>query len=121
LADNYTRAGQSFRSEDKSSVQFPVLLVGAHVRTYVGVQTLVLTSSSQALTVPALAEFADIYCEGSSSLAVARFWHNGQVPTSSAGIRLKDHEVIQSADPSTFRAINETGTCTLRVEYYRYI
>lgn len=120
MADNYTRGGQTFRSEDKSSVQFPVVLAGAHVRTYVGTQSLSLTSSSQALTVPGTAEFADIYFEGGTSTDYARFWH-GSTPTSGVGVKLKDDALVQSADPATFRAILGSGTGTLRIEYYRYI
>lgn len=121
MADNYTRGGQSFRSEDKSSVQFPVVLAGAHVRTYIGTQSLTVTNTSQTLTVPSGAEFADIYVEGTSSTDFVRFWH-GATPTAAVGQKAKDHEVISSASPSTFRAIlgSGSGTCTLRVDYYVY-
>jgi hypothetical protein len=121
LADNYTRLAQSFRAEDKSSVMFPVILAGAHVRTYVSTQTLVLTGTAQTLTVPSGAEFADIYCQGATANDIARFFHGGSVPTSSSGVKLKDHELISSADPATFRAINSTGSCTLFIEYYKYV
>lgn len=122
MADNYTRQQQSFRSEDKSNVQFPVVLVGAHVRTYTGTASVTLTGTSQTLSsIPANTEFADIYCEGATANDYARFWHGGSTPTSSVGVKLKDHEVLQSADPATFRALNGSGTCTLRIEYYRYI
>lgn len=122
MADNFTRQGQVFRAEDKSSIWYPVVLAGAHVRTYKGVQSLTLTSAAQALTVPSGAEFADIYCEGSSTTDFCRFWHGATDPTATVGVKLKDHEVIASADPSTFSAINGSGsgTCTLRVEYYAY-
>jgi hypothetical protein len=120
VADDYVRQGQTFRAEEFSSVLFPVVLAGAHVRTYLGTQSLALTGSSQTLTVPAGATFADVYCEGASSTDYARFWHGGSTPTSSVGVKLKDHEVIQTADPATFRAINSSGTCTLRVEFYKY-
>ena len=120
MADDYSRQGQTFRAEDFGSILFPVVLAGAHVRTYVGTQSLTLTGSSQPLTVPSGATFADIYCEGATTSDYARYWHAGSTPTSSAGVKLKDHEVIQTADPATFRALNGSGTCTLRVEYYKY-
>lgn len=120
MADNYTRQGQSFRAEDFSGIIFPVVLAGAHVRTYLGTQSLTLTSTAQTLTVPAGATLADVYCEGASTSDYARFWHGGTVPTGSVGVKLKDHEVIATADPATFRAINGSGTCTLRIEYYAY-
>lgn len=120
MADDYVRQGQTFRAEDFSSILFPVVLAGAHVRTYVGIQSLTLTGSSQTLTVPSGATFADIYCEGAASTDYARTWHGGTAPTASVGVKLKDHEVLQTADPATFRAINSSGTCTLRVEYYKY-
>jgi hypothetical protein len=122
LADDYQRIGQTFRAEDFSGVLFPVVLAGAHVRTYnTTTQTLTLTASAQTLTVPTGYTFADIYCEGSADTAYCRFWHGGATPTSASGVKLKDHEVLQSADPVTFRAINSSGTCILRVEYYKYV
>lgn len=119
MAD-YGRGGQTFRSVTKSGVEFPVIAAAAHTRTYTGVQSLTLSASSQALTVPANTEFADIYFEGGSSSDYARFWH-GSTPTASAGVKLKDDGLLQSADPSSFRAILGSGSGTLRVEYYRYI
>lgn len=120
MADNYTRGSQTFRSEDKSNIQFPVILAGAQVRTYIGTQNLTLSGTAQTLTVPSGAEFADIYCEGATTSDYARYYHAGTVPTSSVGIKLKDHEITSSANPATFRAINSSGSCTLRVEYYAY-
>lgn len=121
MADNYDRQSQTFRAEDKSSVLFPVVLVGAQVRTYVGVQSIASTSASQSLTVPSGAELADIYCDSGTDTDYVRYWHNSQAPTSSVGVKLKAHEVVQSADPATFRFIAGSGTPTLRVEYYQYI
>ena len=121
MADNYARGGQTFRSEDKSSVQFPVVLAGAHVRTYYTPQSITSSGTSQSLTVPSGAEFADIYCDSATDTDYVRFWHGSQAPTSSVGVKLKAHEVIQSADPSTFRFIAGSGTPTLRVEFYKYI
>lgn len=120
MADNYARQGETFRATDNGGVLAPVLLAGAHVRTYDGVQSLILTAASQALTVPSGATFADVYCEGTSTTDYARFWHGDNTPTASAGQKLKDHEVVQSADPSTLHFINGSGTCTLRIEYYHY-
>lgn len=125
IDSNFSRLGESYRAVDlvSSGVRTPVLLAGAHVRTYVdNPQTLTVTSSAQALTVPSGATFADIYCEGTASTDFVRFWHGSTNPTASVGQKLKDHEVIASADPSTFSVILGTGsgTCTLRVEFYKY-
>ena len=98
--------------------------VGAKARTYLTPQSLLLTGSSQSLTVPPAplgqSVLADIYCEGASSTDYARYWHGGQAPTAAVGKKLKDHEEIPSADPASFRALNGSGTCTLRVDYYYY-
>lgn len=120
MADNFDRQAQTFRAEDFSGVLFPVILAGAHVRTYVGTQSIASTGSSQSLTVPSGATFADIYCDSSTDTDYVRFWHNSQAPTSTVGVKLKAHEVVQSADPSTFRFIAGSGTPTLRVEFYKY-
>jgi hypothetical protein len=117
---DYQRQGQTFRAEDFSGILFPVVLAGTHVRTYVGTQNLTLTASAQTLTVPSGATHADIYAEGASTSDRCRYWHGGTVPTSSVGNRLGDHELISTADPATFRAINSVGNITLRVEYYKY-
>jgi hypothetical protein len=125
MSDNFDRQSQTFRAEEKSSVLFPVVLVGAQVRTYVGTESITSTGSSQGLTVPSGAEFADIYCESDADTSTdyVRYWHNSEAPTSTVGVKLKDHEVLQSGDPSTFRFMsgNGSGTCTLRVEYYKYV
>lgn len=120
MADDYQRQGQTFRAEDFGSVLFPVVLAGAHVRTYVGTQSLTASSSSQTLTVPSGATFADVYFEGAASTDFVRFWHGGSTPTASVGVKLKDHEIVQTADPATFRAILGSGSGTLRIEYYKY-
>lgn len=126
MADNFDRQSQTFRAEDKSSVLFPVVLVGAQVRTYVGTESITSTGSSQGLaSIPAGAEFADIYCESGTATSTdyVRYWHNSTAPTSTVGVKLKDHEVVQSGDPATFRFMtgSGSGTCTLRVEYYKYV
>jgi hypothetical protein len=126
MADNapYTPgAGRTMRTRDKSGIDIQVVAAGAHKRTYKGQQNLVLSGTSQALTVPAGAEFADIYGEGATANDVARYWHTGgggADPTATVGKKLKDHEEISTADPATFEAINSTGTTTLRIEYYAY-
>lgn len=120
MADNYTRQGQTFRAEDFSSVIFPVVLAGAHVRTYVGTQSITSTGSSQSLTVPSGATFADVYCDSSTDTDYVRYWHGGSTPTTTVGVKLKAHEVVQTADPATFRFIAGSGTPALRVEYYKY-
>ena len=79
-----------------------------------------LTGSSQALTVPGGETHALIYAQGAADTDVARYWEGGAAPTSSVGKRLKDHEEVVTATPSTFHAINESGTITLRIEYYHY-
>lgn len=97
-----------------------VVLAGVHKRVYVGVQTLVLTGASQSLTVPAgiPAVFADIYAQGATATDYARYWHGGTTPTATTGKKLGDNTEIQSVDPSTFKAINGSGTVTLIIEYY---
>jgi len=117
-ADGTTK---TLRSKDAGSgVQAQVVTAGEHVRVFDGVESLTLTGTSQALTVPGGATHALIYAEGAADTDVARYWQDGTAPTSSVGKRLKDHEEIACASPSTFHAINETGTVTLRVEYYHY-
>lgn len=123
MADNFDRQSQTFRAEDKTSVLFPVVLVGAQVRTYVGVQSIASTGASLSLTVPAGGEFADIYNDSDTATDYVRYWHNSTAPTSTVGNKLKAHEIVQSADPATFRFITGNGSsaCTLRVEYYKYV
>ena len=112
---------ETLRSTDVGSgVQAQVVLAGEHVRTFDGVQSLDLTGSSQALTVPSGATHAAIYCEGSSTTDYARYWEDGTAPTSSVGKKLKDHEEIENASPATFHAIVGSGTLTLRISYYHY-
>lgn len=129
MADNITYANSStgaipnstvIRTEDVGGKHLQVTLVGAHVRTYKGTQSLTLSGTAQTLTVASGGTHADIYCEGATSSDYARFWHAGSTPTASVGVKLKDHEIVQTADPGTFRAINGSGSCTLRVEYYAY-
>lgn len=123
MADNYTRQGQTFRAEDFSNVIFPVVLVGTHVRTYsASPQTLVVSATVQTLTVPAGFTHADIYAQGSAATDFCRYFHGGGIPTGTSGVKLGDHELIASADPSTFRVIQGSGggNITLFVEFYRY-
>jgi hypothetical protein len=119
MADDYTRANEVFRATELASKKMPINLVGEHVRVYDGVQTLVLSGTSQNLTVPSGATHALIYAEGATVNDFARYWH-GTTPTSSIGKKLKDHEELSSAQPSQFRSLNGSGTVTLRVEFYHY-
>lgn len=119
MANNYTRGSETFRSTDVGGLHQPHVLAGAKQRTYKGVQSLVLTSTAQSLTVPGGATHADIYMEGGDPAHYCRFWH-GTAPTSTVGKKLKDHEEIVSSSPATFQAILSSGTSTLRVEYYAY-
>lgn len=118
---HHNRSEQSGTAGDGKPIITQVVLAGAHKRNYLGIQSLALTGTAQTLTVPAgtPAAMADIYAQGATVNDVARYWH-GSTPTASAGKRLKDHEEIQSASPGDFSGINETGTITLRVEYYSY-
>lgn len=116
----YVRAEKTGTGGNGSDTVAQVVLAGVHKRVYVGTQTLVLTGASQTLTVPGgiPAVFADIYAEGATAADYARYWHGGTVPTSTVGKKLGDNNEIQSVDPSTFRALNGSGTITLRIEYY---
>lgn len=117
---NYTRQTQTFRSITVNGIELPVIVVGAHQRTYKGVQSLALTGTAATLTVPEGATHADIYCEGAASTDYCRYWHGSTDPTTSVGVKLKEHEQIATASPSNFRAIEVSGSITLRVEYYAY-
>lgn len=117
---NYVRQGETFRAGGVSNNKIPDVLAGAMERVYKGVQSLLLTTASQTLTVPAGATHADIYAEGDSANAYCRYWQGATAPTSTVGKKLKDHEEIASASPADFRAILSSGVITLRVEYYAY-
>lgn len=97
-----------------------VVAAAEHVRVYDGIQSLVLTGSSQTITPQGSATHATIYAEGATANDVARYWEDGSTPTASVGKRLKDHEEISCSSLSTFKAINQTGTVTLRISYYHY-
>lgn len=124
MADNYSRAGETFRAKDKSGVKSPVVLAGAHTRTYKGVASVACTDTAvHNLTVPTGADFAEITMEGASaSTDYIRFWHGSTDPTASAGVKLVDGDTYISADPGTFTAIKgATGAGgTLRVEFFAY-
>lgn len=96
-----------------------VVLAGVHKRTYLGVQSLVLTGTAQGLTIPAgtPAALADIYNEGGTATDYARYWH-GATPTSAVGKRLYNDQELQSPSPVDFQAIVGGGTSTLRIEYW---
>jgi hypothetical protein len=116
---HHIRNEQTGTGGDGKPIIAQVVLAGEHKRVFDGIQSLVLTGTAQNLTVPTGATHAMIYAEGATVNDLARYWH-GSTPTASAGKRLKDHEEIATASPSTFSAINSVGTVTLRVEYYHY-
>ncbi len=130
MADNlHIHEGQTsdpqLRTKDTGSGHLPINLVGQHVRVYDGVQSITLSSVSQSLTVPANATFADITCESTSPTTdYCRFWPDGTVPTASVGHKLgpgtAEGAFWESAAPSTFKAINSAGSCTLRISYFHY-
>jgi hypothetical protein len=116
---NYNRGGQVFRSVTVGGVEIVAMVVGEMERVYDGVQSLTLTGTSQSPTVPSGATHALIYADGGTVNDYARDWH-GTTPTASVGKKLKDHEELASAQPAAFRALNGSGTVTLRIEFYHY-
>ena len=125
MADNYTRQADTFRAKDKSGIKQPVVLAGAHTRTYkTPAQSLVCTDAVvHSLTVPTGADFAEITMEGASvSTDFVRYWHGAATPTATSGVKMVDGDTIISADPATFKAIKGSigGGGTLRCEYFAY-
>lgn len=119
VPDHYVRNEKTGTAIDGKDIVAQVVLAGIHKRTYLGVQSLTLTGTAQTLTVPAgtPASFADIYAEGATVNDYAKYWH-GATPTATVGKRLSHDQEIQSADPSSYSALNGSGTITLRIEYY---
>jgi len=124
MSDNYTRQSDTFRAKDKGGIKSPVLIAGAHTRTYkMPAQSLVATGASAVnLTVPSGADFAEITMEGAAATDFVRYWHGSTDPTSTVGVKLMDGDTIVSADPATFTAIKgSTGSGgTLRCEFFSY-
>jgi hypothetical protein len=123
MADDYTRQNEVFRAHEVGGKKLPITVVGAHVRVYKGVESVVCTDTSvHNLTVPSGATFADIVMEGAAATDFVRFWHGSTNPTSSSGVKLFDGQSLATADPSTFTAIKGSigAGGTLRVEYYSY-
>lgn len=124
MADNYVRQADTFRAKDKGGIKSPVMLAGAHTRTYKGVQSVAITDTSvHNLTVPTGADFAEITFEGAAATTdFCRYWHGATDPTATTGVKLVDGDTIVSADPLTFTAIKgSTGSGgTLRVEFFAY-
>lgn len=123
MANDYVRQSETFRATDKSGKKLPITLIGAHVRTYKGVQSLACTDTIvHNLSVPGGTDFAEITMEGSTSTDFVRYWHGPTDPTSTAGAKLIDGDTVVSADPATFTAIKgSTGAGgTLRIEYFSY-
>lgn len=123
MADNYTRSAETFRAKDASGIKSPVVLAGAHVRTYKGIASPDVTGVGVVnLSVPAGATHADIVMEGGAATDFVRFWHGATDPSSTVGVKLFDGQAVATADPATFSAIKgSTGNGgILRVEYYSY-
>ena len=127
MADNVTvpsaEGNVDIRTKEISAgLHAHVMFAGEHTRVYDGVQSIGDSTASQSLTVPSGATHATIYCEGTDTDDFIRYWNTTTAPTSTVGKKLKDHEEIASAQPSSFRFIRGSGstTCTLRVEYYHY-
>ncbi len=123
MADNYTRSSETFRAKDSSGVKSPVTLIGAHVRTYKGVESLVATGAGVVnLTVPSGATHADIVMEGAATTDYVRYWHSATDPTSAVGVVLFDGQLLTTAAPSTITFIKgSTGAGgTLRIEYFAW-
>lgn len=97
--------------------------------TPLGQQTLVLTSSAQALTVPSTATIADFFPEGSGGTNgnCARYRDDGTAPTATVGSPLQPGQLLlgYSVKPagaalSSTQFILATGaTCTLTINYYK--
>ena len=122
MADDYARQGQTFRTREVGGKQLPIMLVGAHVRVSDDYQKITLnTGSVFTLTVPGGATHADIYFEGTVGTDYGRYLHGPDDPTSTDGIRIKDHELITSSDPATFGIVRGQATsCIVHVEYWHY-
>jgi hypothetical protein len=123
MPDNYVRGSETFRAKETGGIKSPVLLAGAHIRTYKGVESLVVTDTSlHNLTVPAGATHADIVMEAAADTDFVRFWHGASNPTASVGVMLYNREAVATADPASFSVIKGSSGAggTLRVEYYAY-
>lgn len=123
MADDYVRQSETFRAREVASKKLPILVVGAHVRVYKGVESVDATGGSAVnLSVPGGATHADIVMEGASATDFVRYWHTATNPTSTVGVKLFDGQAVATADPGSFTAIKgSTGAGgTLRVEYYAY-
>lgn len=117
---HHNRSEKYGTAGDGKDIIAQVVAAAEHVRVYDGIQSLVLTGTSQSLTPQGVATHCTIYAEGATSSDFARYWEDGSTPTSSVGKRLKDHEEIACSSPTTFKAINGSGTVTLRISYYHY-
>lgn len=123
MSDNYTRGSEIFRAKDSGGVKSPVMLAGAHVRTYKGVESIVVTDGSvHDLTVPSGATHADVVMEGAAATDFVRYWHGAVPPTNTVGVKLYDGQAVATADPGSLSFIKgATGAGgTLRIEYYSY-
>jgi hypothetical protein len=121
VASRHIRGEKYGTAGDTKDIVAQVVAAAEHVRVFDGVQSLTLSSTSQTLTVPSNATHCLIYNEATAPATdFARYWQDGTAPTSSVGKKLKDHEEIACASPSTFKAINGVGGNVLRVEFYHY-
>ena len=124
---NYNRIGQWFRalaSGSSESPFLPVHVVGSHQRTYDDYEKVTLSTGS-VFTLsgkPSQSTHATIYCETPTPATdFVRYLHGPDNPTTTDGIKILDHEMIESADPATFAAIRgQASSCILHVEYYHY-
>lgn len=73
-------------------------------------------STAVSLSAPVGASWALIQAQGAS----VRWWSDGSTPTVSNGFQLSAGTYFQfTSDLKKFRAIAETGTPSVNVEYYR--
>lgn len=123
MADDYIRGDETFRAKDVAGVKSPVLLAGAHIRTYKGVESVTVTDTNvHNLAPPPGATHADIVMEGGADTDFVRYWHGATNPTASVGVQLFSREAVATADPATFSVIKGSSGNggILRVEYYAY-
>jgi hypothetical protein len=114
---------EQWGTESGTPIIAQVVAAAELYRVYDGHESLTLTGTSQALAdKPAASTHATIYAEGATVDDYARYWEDtvDAAPTASVGKKLKDHEEMACASPTTFRALNGSGTVTLRVSYYHY-
>ena len=123
MTDDYARQGETFRAHEVNVKKLPIMVVGAHARTFKGVESVACTDASvHSLSPPAGTLFSEITMEGAATTDYVRYWHTGTDPTSTVGVKLFDGQVMVSGDPASFTAIKgSTGAGgTLRVEHFAF-